>query len=69
MLIMIKVNQTRTVVAPMAKAMKSVTEVTVMVTPAYFMARPKRSSRGRVDPGPSMTFLNACVITNMSSIP
>ena len=58
-----------TVVAPIAKAMKLVRVVMVMVTPACFMVRPKRSSRGRAPPGPESTFPNDCVVTNMLSTP
>ena len=53
----------------MAKAMKLVSVVIVMVTPACFIVRPKRSSNGRAPPGLDITLRNDCVVTNMLSTP
>ena len=58
-----------TVVAPMAKAMKLVRVVMVMVTPACFIVSPNRSSSGNAPPGPDSTLRNDCVVTNMLSTP
>ena len=60
-----------TVVAPTAKARKSVSEVTVTAAPALRMADPKRASvvRRGAPSEETATLLKDCMMTNMSSIP
>ena len=52
----------------MAKAKKSVREVTVMAQPARDMVRPKRSFSDRVQ-SVGLRLLKHCMVTNMSSMP
>ena len=58
----------KTVVAPMAKASRSVTEVMVIATPACFIVRP--SFLPNCSSLSTLSRLSkACMITNMSSMP
>ena len=52
----------------MAKAKKSVNEVTVIAQPALDMVRPKRSFRERWQ-SVGLRLLKHCMVTNMSSMP
>ena len=55
-------------VPPMAKAKKSVNEVTVIAQPARDIVRPKRSFRERWE-SVGLRLLKHCMVTNMSSMP
>ena len=52
----------------MAKAKKSVKEVTVIAQPALDIVKPKRSLRGRWE-SVGLRLLKHCMVTNMSSMP
>ena len=58
-----------TVVAPMAKTMTSVSDVTVMATPACLIASPILSSTDIDAEEEESRLSRHCTITNMSSIP
>ena len=52
----------------MAKAKKSVKEVTVIAQPALDIVKPKRSLRERWE-SEGLRLLKHCMVTNMSSMP
>ena len=64
----ITIIETLTVIQPMAKAQTSVSEVTVMATPAWRIVLPTLSPRSSVVRDFSW-LLKHCRMTNMSSIP